>query len=479
MISSCVLAGGQPYLRLNVTMPDKPDADPPAPLYLFHARGATRITHQNAARITEGFDKDDAPSVGAIGVLVQTNYYFDDSDNEGKDGGGDYIVALAIVRGILGVASGMVRATLAPIHRLLEPVPLDSLQDKPVELGDLPADFYSRKIDSKNAAALIFHLVSSDPTLATWLEQMFGETRSFSPEVEQSRVEAKDAVQFAAQIAGIELPPDAFMSPPTPTKDETLLQTLLNTAYEQDLEEELLPLDLQRFDGKLIGKQRAASLTVFTDAHDENKQLIVMSVNKKPIEVVLGVDLLYWDQAHDAFTFIQYKRLEKVSASEPSDGTEWAYLRKSEIEKQLKLMPGGRHSPAEAAHWRAFDTPFWFKFVYGDAAKMLDGMTLKGMYISADWLRLAMKEDTFKSGPKGGFRVTHKNAKYLTRTTFTDLISKGFVGTAGARSDAFKKVLHSKDRELIIAVRTDWEKDDDPFGIEDASGQFDGEKPPF
>lgn len=394
------------------------------------------------------------------------------------DGGGDYIVALAVVRGIGGVASGLVRATLAPIHRLLEPVPLDSLQEKPVELGDVPTGFYSRKLDTKTAAALISYLESSDPTVATWLEQMFGEPRTFSPEVEQSRVEAKDAVQFAAQLAAIELPPDAFMSPPTQTEDETLVQTLLNTAYERDLEEELLPLDLQRFDGKLTGDQRAASLTVFTDSKDE-KKLLVMSVNKKPIEVVLGVDLLYWDQTHDAFTFIQYKRLEKVPADEPSDGTEWAYLRKAEIEKQLKLMPGGRHSPAEAAHWRAFDTPFWFKFVYGDAASMLDGMTLKGMYISADWLRFAMKEDTFKSGPKGGFRITHKNAKYLNRAPLTELISRGFVGTAGARSDAFKKVLQSKDRELIIAVRTDWQTDEEPFGTEDASGELNGEKPPF
>lgn len=64
-------------------MPDKADADPPAPLYFFHAKGATKITYQNAAKITEGFDKHHAPSVGAIGVLVQTGYYFDDSDDEG------------------------------------------------------------------------------------------------------------------------------------------------------------------------------------------------------------------------------------------------------------------------------------------------------------------------------------------------------------------------------------------------------------
>lgn len=454
-------------------MPDTTDAAPPAPLYLFRAKGANRISYTSASRISEVFDKNSAPTVGAICVAVQTGYeYFDDPESEGL-ADGDFIVALAVVRGIAGVASGAVRATLTPIHRLLAPVPLRPLQGKPAELGEVPADFYSRALDRRTATALIAQLSSLDPTVATWLAQVFGEPRAFPSEVEQSRVEAKDAVQLAAQLAEIELPADAFVSPPAETEDETLLQTLLNAGYEQDLEEELLPLDLQRFDGKLIGKQRAASVTVFTDEWNQ-KKLVVMSVNKKPIELELGVDLLYWDRIHNSFTFIQYKRLEKVNAHRPSSGWEWAYLRKREIEKQLELMPIGRDSPAKAADWRAFGTPFWFKFVRGDAGRVLDGKTLKGMHVPADWLRLAMKEDTFKSGPKGGFRLTYDNAKYLGRTAFTQLILRGFVGTAGARSKAFKKVLRSKNRELIIAVRTEWQKDVEPLGMATASGEADG-----
>ncbi|WP_411375753.1 hypothetical protein ACLH0K_05145 [Arthrobacter sp. MPF02] len=336
-----------------------------------------------------------------------------------------------------------------------------------MKLGDAPAKFHARKLDPAIAGALIKHLSGLDPYISIWLERVFGTPRTFPPQVEQSRAEARDAVQLAAQLAEIELPSDAFVSPRAETEDETLLQTLLNMGYELDLEEELLPLDLQRFDGKLVGKQRAASVAVFTDKWDQ-KKLVVMSVNKKPIELELGVDLLYWDKIHDSFTFVQYKRLEKVPSHRPSGGSEWAYKRKEEIEKQLKLMPAGKDSPAMAADWRAFGTPFWFKFVRGDAGSVLDGKTLKGMHIPADWLRLAMKEETFKSGPKGGFRVTYDNAKYLGRTAFTQLISRGFVGTAGARSKAFKRVLHSKKRELIVAVRMDWQKDEEPLGMTSA-----------
>lgn len=457
---------------LNVTMPDTTDAAPPAPLYFFRSKGANRISYTSASRISEIFDKNAAPTMGAICVAVQTGYeYFDDPNDEGL-ADGDFIVALAVVRGVAGVASGAVRVTLTPIHRLPAPIPLGSLQEQNLELGDVPADFRSRLLDLVTSTALIAHLSSLDLTLAAWLAQVFDAPRAFSSVVEQSRVEAKDAVELAAQLANIELPADAFMSPPTESEDETLLQTLLNAGYEQDLEEELLPLDLQRFDGKLVGKQRAASVSVFTDKWNQ-KKLIVMSVNKKPIELELGVDLLYWDRIHNSFTFIQYKRLEKSKADKVPGGSEWVYVRKGEIKKQLGLMPMGKNSPAKASDWRALGTPFWFKFVRGDAGSVLDGKTLKGMHVPADWLRLALEDDTFESGPRGGFRVTYDNAKYLGRTAFTQLISRGFVGTASARSNAFKAVLHSKDRELIVAVRTDWQEDEEPIGATAAAGGAD------
>ena len=124
-------------------------------------------------------------------------------------------------------------------------------------------------------------------------------------------------------------------------------------------------------------------------------------------------------------------------------------------------MPTGREAPADAADWRAFETPFWFKFVRGDAGRKLDGQTLKGMYVSADWLRLAMADSTFSSGPRGGFRVTYDNTKYLGRGSFTQLIARGFIGTGSMRSKAFKKAMEKlgTDRELIIAIRTDWQEE--------------------
>lgn len=422
-------------------------------MYLVHAKGANRVSYTSAEKISEAFDKDSTPTPGSICALLREG---DDESSEGE-----FLIGLAVTRGVAGIASGALRATLAPIFRLRTPLAIEELQTHGVSLGKMPMHFYARQLDSATVDALITYIAEADESVIPWLNAVLGIPRLFNEGVQQSRVEGRDAVMLAAQIAEMPLPADAFNSSAVPQEKETLLDTVLNAGYERDMEEELLPLDLQRFDGKMIADQRAASLTVFEDRNGLRK-LLVMSVNKKPIEEELGVDLLYWDQVHDAFTFVQYKRLEKTVAHDATGQYEWAYRRKGEIEKQLALMPSGREAPISASDWRAFDTPFWFKFVRGDAARKLDEQALKGMYVSADWLRMAVTDSTFNVGPKGGFRVTYDNTKYLGRASFTQLVSRGFIGTGSTRSNSFKTAMDElgTDRELIIAIRTDWQKDD-------------------
>lgn len=424
----------------------------PLVMYVVHAKGANRISYLSAEKISEAFDKESTPTVGSLCAIVR--------EGDEELGPGEFLIGLAVTRGVAGIASGTLRATLSPILRLLSPLDLGQLREQAVSIPSMPQHFYARRLDGPTARALLEYLRQFDPTVDPWLDSVFREPRTFNDDVQQSRVEARDAVLLASQIAEVPLPADAFSEPPSVEEKETLLDTVLNAGYERDMEEELLPLDIQRFDGKLIANQRAASLAVFED-RDGQRKLLVMSVNKKPIEEELGVDLLYWDQAHDAFTFVQYKRLERVDSGDGSGTYEWAYRRKNEIEKQLGLMPRGREIPKSAADWRAFETPFWFKFVRGDAGRKLDGQTLKGMYVSVDWIRLAMTDSTFKVGPREGFRVTYRNAKYLGRKAFTQLISRGFVGTASTRSKAFRKAMEKlgSDRELIIAIRTEWQED--------------------
>lgn len=436
-------------------------------VFMWAALGAGRM-QSGADRISEAFGKDAAPSVGDLGLA----FSYDESRDE------CVAIGIGLVRSIDGIASGTVRAGISPLLEFVAPLSMgELLGSSSAESLSVPQTYSSALVPSDRSREIFSNIIKLDPGVMPWLTAQFEAVIEYTENVQQSRVEAKDAVNLAAQIADVELPADAFQSEAAPTEPTTLLQTLISTSYEYDLEEELLPLDLQRFDGKLMPNQRSASMTVFED-RDRRKKLVVFSVNKKPIEEELGVDLLYWDFDHDAFTFVQYKRLEAEVSSDPRQGKDWVYKRRGELVNQLGLMPKGRSEGAASSDWRAMRTPFWFKFVRGDAGARLDQKVLKGMYVPADWLRLAVEDGSLATGPRGGFRISYQNAKYLRRSAFVELVSRGFIGTTSSRSKQFKKVIASlgRDRELIIAVKQSWDSDDGGATIPERS---DGPRIPF
>jgi hypothetical protein len=418
--------------------------------FVWNALGANRIEYLSVDRISEAFEKTGAPSVGDIGLALQTDQTEHDEPT---------IVGAAMVYSISGIASGTVRASFRPIYRLRSPVSLAEIAEATGSSSVdsfLPDAYFPMSLSPAVSSVVLEHLTTSDPGLGSWLSSLTAPPRSYPPGIEQARLEAKDAVTLAAQIAEIELPADALTNDVEGFADEDLLQSVMNSAYEVDLEEELLPLDLQRFNGKLQVEQVAASMSVFTDRAKE-RVLSVVCVNKKALEEEMGVDLFYWDKLNDVFTFVQYKRLEKTNSS-VKGGYEWAYKRRGELIKQLALMPQPKKIDRRSRDWRLTETPFWFKFVRGDAAARSDSRVLKGMYVPADWLRLAIDGNDLSSGPKGGFRLTYDNAKYIGRSAFTHLVSRGLIGTTSSQSVSFKKVFKSlgKNRQVILAVKSEW-----------------------
>ena len=428
-----------------------PSSMPPLPKqFIWNAPGANRFEYLSMDRLSEAFRTSHAPSVGDIGVALQTDTAEHDEP---------MVVGVGQVYSISGIASGTVRASFRPLYRLSKPVSLSGIMTtvgSVASLQDVPPMYFPVTLSANHGSAVLAAISAVEPGLGEWLARLTSPARSYSLGIEQARVEARDAVGLASQIADIELPADALVSDIEGVTDEDLLKSIINSAYEVDLEEELLPLDLQRFNKKLKVDQVAASMAVFTDKA-KKQVLAVFCVNKKPLEEEMGVDLFYWDQKSDVFTFVQYKRLEKAN-SNVAGVYEWVYKRKGELTKQLLLMPQPQGVGEASKDWRMTESPFWFKFVRGDAAAKLGNQVLKGMYVPADWLRRAIDDDVLNSGPKGGFRVTYSNAKYIGRAAFTHLVSRGLIGTTSSNSRSFKKILksHGKNRQIILAVKSEW-----------------------
>ncbi|WP_210479602.1 hypothetical protein [Naasia sp. SYSU D00948] len=371
------------------------------------------------------------------------------------------VVGLGWVRTVSGVALGTVRARMDP-YVSIRGVELADLADR-VKLRNsragglrVPRELRAVRLGDVTGQVVLDLLAEDDPDALRLIRIARAEDPGYSAEFAQERAEVRDAISLAAGIAGVPVPSDAFVADRPPAEANDLLSTVLNSAYRADLEEDLLPKDLERFDGQLNLAEIAASASVF---HAEKYRLAVFSVNKKSAEVSLGVDLIYWDVTNGSFTLVQYKRLDREKARSGRELDQWVYTREDELRRQLKLMVSNERPDGSSADWRMTQTPYWLKFVRGDAGRSLDSRVLKGMYVPADYLRLAIEEGVLRTGERGGFRAGYDNMKYLTRDAFVELVRRGWTGTRAASSAELQTVisdLSKTGREAVLAVRDLW-----------------------
>jgi hypothetical protein len=400
--------------------------------------------------VTDVFRRQSKPRPGSIAIAFQLD----------EDGSFE-AVGLGIARAPIGVADGKVRTRFDSWYSLEPPVRLAELNDVLADgtVVQVPEPLATITYHGSHRETVLRALAQLRTDVAEWLSGLLDVT-FIEPEYRQARDEARDAIILAADIADVDLPPDAFRHVDYDPDTDSLLDIVVNSAYVSDLEEDLIPQELRRFDENCEVSQVSASCSVFTD-QDDGYQLLVFNVNKKPFEIELGVDLVYWDKTNDTFTLIQYKRLEKAEAHSSASRFkhDWVYLREQELRKQLKLMPAFSVLPTNSADWRLIYSPFWFKFVNGDAGRDDDKLVLTGMYIPAEYLRVAVDDGSLRTGPKGGFRLGYANTKYVTKQTFIELLRRGLIGTDSEHSKDLHAVirdLSKTGRQTLIAIKEKW-----------------------
>ena len=288
------------------------------------------------------------------------------------------------------------------------------------------------------------------PELKSWLSSTDARIAPISGRQGSQVREERDAIDLAVTLSGLNVPSRRLASRPNVG---LALASFFDPSCILDIKDDLLAEDLRRFDSLGNLNLVTASMARFTD---RGCALTIINVNRKPLEHVLGVDLVYVDEIAKSFTMIQYKRLAKSEASNDGEPVErWRFTRRSELVKQLALMDIGVHLPTSASDWRLSGSPFWFKFVRDDAFKENDPVVLKGMYVSSDFLRLALNDGSLMTGPRGGFEVTYKNTKYIIRDTFVELVRRGLIGTKAAGTMRVSKIIEdlSETNEVVIAVK--------------------------
>ena len=195
-----------------------------------------------------------------------------------------------------------------------------------------------------------------------------------------------------------------------------------------DNEDDLIAADLRRFDSSVKLQELAGAMV---RVYDDRLCLTIISVNRKALEQVHGVDLIYYDHIEDTAVGVQYKRLEHVgSSSVDRTSSEWIYRNKAEIMRQLDLMSSESFSDVMSADdWRLSSSPNFFKFVCASDFDPNRRDILKGMYVPDGYLRLGIQEGKFQTGLRGGFRIGYSNTRYFTSNTFIELVRRSWIGT--------------------------------------------------
>ncbi len=410
-----------------------------------------------AARVTDVFYRQSRPKPGSLMLGVDAGV--DEVDA---------VVLIGVARRSQQVATGKDRTTITPVFRLPKPVALERLEaalppDARRRLGlsrRLPAPLAPARLPPQGGSAVMAALQELSPAVREWLSLLQEAEEPMSgPQAARLR-EERDAVQLAIDIADIAPPDDLLYTPGDGLTPAQAFSATFNPLYiagnplgVADNEDDLLAEDLRRFDPRGQLQMHSSSIARFTD---DDFVLTITNVNRKPLEKVLGVDLIYYDELAHIFTLVQYKRMTIRPAGRDRGSQRWAYTGQAELDEQLQRMDIGLNEPVNSQDWRMVPSPFWFKFVREQDFVPGDPFVLKGMYVPADYLRKALADGSLRTGPRTGFEVTYANTRYLPREVFVALVRRGFAGTTKAGTEAVLEVARERSqvREVVLAMKT-------------------------
>ena len=179
--------------------------------------------------------------------------------------------------------------------------------------------------------------------------------------------------------------------------------------------------------------------------------LEVITANKRPLEQVFGVDLIYLNATKHNVVMVQYKMLE---ADRSGKSTDWLYRPDAQFGKEIARMDKFARSHAPGSlEYRINPQVFYLRFVRRDEA-----LGHKTINMTIDHYRVLEKDPACR-GPKGAFRVSYETlgGRYLRQEGFLDLIHGGYIGayakTTRDLATLIDEVLKGN-RALVAAVQS-------------------------
>ena len=213
------------------------------------------------------------------------------------------------------------------------------------------------------------------------------------------------------------------------------------------MEDSVVEHDARHVPGYDLVESHLTGRAVFIKGND---RLESFTANKRPLERVFGVDLIYLSVSRQNVVMLQYKMLEPMRKGGETD---WIYRPDEKLDDEIRRMrkfstvhPPGPHE------YRLNPAVFYLKFVKRDGA-----LTGGGIITPIDHYQ-ELRHDPALKGPKDGLRISYDGlaGRYLRQGAFLDLIHSGYIGTHAETTAHLKTLVDAvlkNDRAVVVRFK--------------------------
>ncbi|WP_144277308.1 hypothetical protein [Mailhella massiliensis] len=374
------------------------------------------------------------------------------------------LIAVAIGKKGHRAGTGLRRLNMTEIYRLPRPLDIRRLLEGMPRRSLSAAEKRFLKGGLLTEAAFSFvlkKLLKMIPELRGRLlrfdERRNERIRRLNEKAKRVLAEEKEALLMSLEIAGLDRGQAAGWDYSPQTGPVSFLEGLPSVRLRED---EMIIHDLNMVPGFSKIKDYVHGSALFSDGRTD---LTVILANRRPLEELLGVDLIYYHEKYKSFIFVQYKAMEKSSSKD------YVFrLPDAQMDEEIKRMDimmqtmSGMQNSSAGHDYRLSENPFFFKFCPRIVFDPDNTSLIKGMYIPLDyWKRLLSGHDL--DGPRGGKALSYLNVKrYFDNTKFIALVADAWIGTNSMQSkfleEIIKKILESG-RRVLIAVEREYDGD--------------------
>ena len=208
-------------------------------------------------------------------------------------------------------------------------------------------------------------------------------------------------------------------------------------------------------DSDLTGK------AVFTR---RGEQLEVFTANKRPLEELFGVDLIYLNKARGSLVMVQYKMMEpkgskvhRIKTEMPDidqlDAKEWTVPINAQFQSEMERMEKFDNDLSPEGPYRLNPGAFFFKLVRRHSAIKSAGIMLSLQHLTQ------LIEDGCTTGPRKGLRISYKalDGHYLRSDPFIELVRSGYIGTRSGTTDHLQTLIEAAltgGRSVVAAIQS-------------------------